>query len=606
MISTIKRLLITTFILILLPLKLTAQPFPDLFVDADLADLGTLSQSQVPSSAAVIRYRFVTIDLSLLQQEASPSENQTIGNKNQTISFNLFHDTEYEVILDQVPAAGATISYSGYIPKMNYGRVNISITDGVIAGSIRTDDSKFYRIGYLSDEVHIIIEIDERQLPPLLPPKIPANLPTLSERLPLTAGADSGVVIDVFVVYTTSAKNAAGGKPAILAIINNSVATMNTTFSNSGISKTIRLVGTIETTYSRGETNAASGFDTALDDLTGKSDGYMDNIHSLRDNYGADMVQLLFNNSASGGLAWLMTTLSANFESYAFSVSHYGFADGGAFDHEFGHNMGMTHDRANTSSTPVYPYSYGYQNPTYAWHTVMAYSCPGWCPRIDYWSNPNVSYSGSATGTSTENNARTINNVAYTVANWRQRIGTFGDVPQSHWAYAWIEALVDAGVTSGCSTGSPPNYCPGATVTRAQMAIFLERGVRGSTYSPPSATGVVFGDVSFSHWAAAWIEKLASDGITGGCGGGDYCPDSAVTRAQVAVFLLKDKHGSAYNPPAPSGVFSDVPTSHWAAAWIEQLASEGITGGCTASTYCPESPVTRDQMAIFLVRTFNL
>ena len=76
----------------------------------------------------------------------------------------------------------------------------------------------------------------------------------------------------------------------------------------------------------------------------------------------------------------------------------------------------------------------------------------------------------------------------------------------------------------------------------------------------------------------------------------------------MAIFLLKAKHGSAYIPPPASGDFVDVPTSHWAAAWIEQLAAEGITGGCstTPKQYCPSAVVTRDQMAVFLARAFNL
>ena len=74
----------------------------------------------------------------------------------------------------------------------------------------------------------------------------------------------------------------------------------------------------------------------------------------------------------------------------------------------------------------------------------------------------------------------------------------------------------------------------------------------------------------------------------------------------MAVFLLRAEHGSAYAVPTPTGVFTDVPTNYWAAAWIEQLAVEGITGGCGGGNYCPATPVSRDQMAVFLVRTFNL
>jgi hypothetical protein len=141
------------------------------------------------------------------------------------------------------------------------------------------------------------------------------------------------------------------------------------------------------------------------------------------------------------------------------------------------------------------------------------------------------------------------------------------------------------------------------------MAIFLERGIHGPSYNPPAVGGSTgFGDVPTTYWAAAWIKQLAADGITAGCGGGRYCPESSVTRAEMAVFLLRSKYGSSYNPPAVGGStgFSDVPTTHWAAAWIKQLVVEGITSGCGAGTYCPDALVTRAQMAVFLVRTFSL
>ena len=185
---------------------------------------------------------------------------------------------------------------------------------------------------------------------------------------------------------------------------------------------------------------------------------------------------------------------------------------------------------------------------------------------------------------------------------------TFTDVSFSDPFLPYIKSLANAGITSGCST-TPVMYCPSAVVTRAQMAIFLERGIRGSGYNPPAVGGSTgFGDVATTYWAAAWIKQLAADGITTGCGGGNYCPDGVVTRAQMAVFLLRSEHGLAYSPPDVGGTtgFGDVPTTYWAAAWIKQLAAEGITGGCATGMYCPESPVTRGQMAVFLVRTFSL
>jgi S-layer family protein len=185
---------------------------------------------------------------------------------------------------------------------------------------------------------------------------------------------------------------------------------------------------------------------------------------------------------------------------------------------------------------------------------------------------------------------------------------TFTDVLLSDPFLPYIKSLANAGITSGCST-TPVMYCPSVAVNRAQMAVFLERGIHGSAYVPPAvgaSTG--FSDVAISYWAAAWIKQLAAEGITGGCGTGTYCPESAVTRAQMAIFLLRAKHGTSYSPPAVGGStgFTDVPPTYWAAAWIKQLAAEGITGGCGTGTYCPESPVTRGQMAVFLVRTFSL
>jgi hypothetical protein len=138
------------------------------------------------------------------------------------------------------------------------------------------------------------------------------------------------------------------------------------------------------------------------------------------------------------------------------------------------------------------------------------------------------------------------------------------------------------------------------------MAVFIERGIHGSGYRPPVATGNVFLDVGAEDFAANFIEQLFLDGITAGCGNNHFCPDDEVSRAQMAVFLLRAKYGPDYSPPAATGVFNDVDLGYWAVHWIEQLAAEGITAGCGGGDYCPDAKVTRDQMAVFLVRTFGL
>jgi S-layer homology domain len=182
---------------------------------------------------------------------------------------------------------------------------------------------------------------------------------------------------------------------------------------------------------------------------------------------------------------------------------------------------------------------------------------------------------------------------------------SFSDVSPSSGFYPFIEDIFHNGITVGCGA---TNYCPGSSTTRAQMAAFLLKSKFGSDHVPPPATGTVFNDVPADAPFAAWIEELASLGITGGCGGGNYCPNDPVTRQQMSAFLLKSLNGSGYVPPPAAGIFGDVPQSDLFAPWIEDLYNRQITAGCSASPllYCPADPNTRAQMAVFLTKTFSL
>ena len=182
----------------------------------------------------------------------------------------------------------------------------------------------------------------------------------------------------------------------------------------------------------------------------------------------------------------------------------------------------------------------------------------------------------------------------------------FLDLPQSDVFHPSVEKIFRDGITAGCGSGL---YCRDAAVTRAAMAVLLLKSELGPAYVPRQASGTMFVDVPASAFAAAWIEDLASRGYAAGCGGGYFCPDAPVTRAQMAVLLLKTSQGSTYEPPpATGGVFEDVPADAFAAAWIESLAARGVTAGCGASPplYCPSSSSTRGQMSVFLVKAFGL
>jgi hypothetical protein len=199
----------------------------------------------------------------------------------------------------------------------------------------------------------------------------------------------------------------------------------------------------------------------------------------------------------------------------------------------------------------------------------------------------------------------TITNPDSSVASLsRGWFANFLDMPGSNGFHNFVEKLVRHDVTAGCNGG---DYCPSTSVTRAQMAVFLLRSNDGPSYVPPACAVPAFADVPCSSGFAKWVDELAARGVTAGCGGGNYCPNDPVTRAQMAVFLLVTHDGSAYVPPAcvtPS--FADVPCSSGFARWVNELASRGVTAGCGGGNYCPGNPVTRAQMAVFLVATFAL
>ncbi|MEO8355341.1 MAG: right-handed parallel beta-helix repeat-containing protein [Chloroflexota bacterium] len=194
------------------------------------------------------------------------------------------------------------------------------------------------------------------------------------------------------------------------------------------------------------------------------------------------------------------------------------------------------------------------------------------------------------------------------------KTGTFEDVPNTYWAWRWIESFYDQKITTGCSV-IPLRYCPERQVTRAEMAVFILRAKYGATYQPnPSQTGI-FTDVPVAgkEWMQPWIEQLYEEGITSGCAIAPlrYCPERQVTRAEMAVFLLRAKYGAAHQPnPSQTGIFADVPVSGkaWMQPWIEELYEEGITTGCASAPlrYCPERQVTRAEMAVFIDRAFGI
>jgi subtilisin-like proprotein convertase family protein len=179
---------------------------------------------------------------------------------------------------------------------------------------------------------------------------------------------------------------------------------------------------------------------------------------------------------------------------------------------------------------------------------------------------------------------------------------SFADVSLVSGFYRFIEILLHHGVTSGCGGG---NYCPALDIPREQMAVFLLVSKFGAGYTPPACVSPVFNDVPCSHPFATWINELNAQGITSGCGGGNFCPSGPVIREHMAVFLLVSAEGTGYMPPAcTTPMFADVPCSNPFSPWVNELSRRGITSGCGGGNFCPAQNVTREQMAVFLAVTF--
>lgn len=172
--------------------------------------------------------------------------------------------------------------------------------------------------------------------------------------------------------------------------------------------------------------------------------------------------------------------------------------------------------------------------------------------------------------------------------------GTFRDVSSASVHRRNIEKLAASGITKGCGTD---RFCPEDPVTRQQMASFLTRALDLAPAGDPGFT-----DVAASNVHGADIASLAAAGITKGCGDDRFCPTDAVTREQMASFLVR----ALGLPAATTGGFSDVAPGDVHAGTIAALAAAGITKGCSDDRFCPTDPVTREQMASFLVRALDL
>jgi hypothetical protein len=233
------------------------------------------------------------------------------------------------------------------------------------------------------------------------------NIPNLSP----SQRPQNQIVIDILVPYT--AKAAAHYVDIKHELIELAIEEANQSFLNSGVTNVrLRLVHSYQTSYIE---TGATHFDHVFR-LADKGDGYMDEVHAIRDAYQADVVVLIVDDPNGCGLSAGVAPKADR----AFAVVHHECAATSySLAHEIGHILGARHDIDLDNASIPYAFGHGF---IYGkkWRTVMSYaeSCDG-CPRLPIWSNPEVKVGGVAAGNAISDNARVISEGALRVARFR-------------------------------------------------------------------------------------------------------------------------------------------------------------------------------------------
>jgi hypothetical protein len=251
-------------------------------------------------------------------------------------------------------ASGGGQVWFGAVEDSPLGEATMVVQGGRVAGNFTRHDGLIYQVRTTDDGEVWVSEVDARKFPDEPESMFHASIAPPSSAgagtLPSAAADDAGQV-DVMVVWTPAARARAGGPQAMQQLVQLGIAETNQGYRNSGINLTVRLVYSGEVNYSE-----ASIIDTDLDRLRGTNDGYMDEIHQLRDTWGADLVSLWAERDDFCGLGYMLQNPARS--DNGFSVIARSCATGYySFGHEMGHNMGAAHAAGDGGPPGYYSYS---------------------------------------------------------------------------------------------------------------------------------------------------------------------------------------------------------------------------------------------------------
>lgn len=294
------------------------------------------------------------------------------------------------------------------------------VRDGRVTGTVR-HQGKLYRIRPAPDGSHGVAEIDSSQFPPdhveseynkpldkpleLSRPETPPSSMMMGTLEPALLATP---VIRVMVHYTPAARRTTSD---IAGLIELAIAETNQGYVNAGVNARVELAHAAAVSYTESGSNS-----TDRSRYADVDDRVMDEIHAQRNTYLADVGVLLTDGNSGCGNGTIHASSTSAFVAVGADCATGNYS----FGHELGHLFGARHNPEKDSSTSPYSYGHGYLSPSGSWRTIMAYSCSGGCPRINWWSNPGKTRDGVAMGTTTRsNNARVLNERAAVMAGFR-------------------------------------------------------------------------------------------------------------------------------------------------------------------------------------------
>lgn len=408
-------------VVLILSLSLSVTAFAQDGGDGLFGDGSAYDVNARPLESHQARARYVTVNTAMLfGMNGMPLGKGSLPE----VQLNIFEDANYTGRVTRAWSDSWGSYWTGRLNGVPGGSFYLTAVEGAFMAHVASPQG-VYEVAMTSDGLYQAVEIDQSKFVDHDPSWEIEELDEPMANDTADPNADSAAFIDIMVAYTDDARVAAGGTPGIKAAILTALNETNASYENSDVVTRLRLVHVEEYLYV--ETGNLS---TDLNRFSNTTDAHFSSIHTLRNTYGADMVGLIVEN---GGVYCGKPAAIKATEAKAFMAVERSCATGYySFGHEFGHLQGARHDKFSDPKNTPYAYGHGYVHPSAAvanrWRTIMAenkkcLSLGYSCTRLNYWSNPNITYNAAKMGVAgSSEDFRVLNTTASSVANFRQRV----------------------------------------------------------------------------------------------------------------------------------------------------------------------------------------